>query len=301
MQHLNHTKLRRSRGSRAFDAANALFLCLLAFLTLYPMYYLLIVSVSDGTYVTRNVVHWFPMGVNVEVYRSILTYNYFMRAYGNTILYTLVGTAINLGMTILCAYPLSRKELYGRGAITVLVTFTMFFSGGLIPLFLQVTNLGLRDTMWALVLPGAISTYNMIVMRSFFQNIPAELHESAYLDGANDFTVLLWIILPLSGAMIATMTLFYAVGHWNSFFSALIYLDTREKYPLQLVLRNIVIQGSDTDMLNFAGTASETASTIVTQNYKYAAIVVAVLPILAVYPFVQRFFVKGVMIGSLKG
>ena len=265
------------------------------------MYYLLIVSVSDGTYVTRNVVHWFPMGVNVEVYRSILTYNYFMRAYGNTILYTLVGTAINLGMTILCAYPLSRKELYGRGAITVLVTFTMFFSGGLIPLFLQVTNLGLRDTMWALVLPGAISTYNMIVMRSFFQNIPAELHESAYLDGANDFTVLLWIILPLSGAMIATMTLFYAVGHWNSFFSALIYLDTREKYPLQLVLRNIVIQGSDTDMLNFAGTASETASTIVTQNYKYAAIVVAVLPILAVYPFVQRFFVKGVMIGSLKG
>ena len=301
MQHLNHTKLRRSRGSRAFDAANALFLCLLAFLTLYPMYYLLIVSVSDGTYVTRNVVHWFPMGVNVEVYRSILTYNYFMRAYGNTILYTLVGTAINLGMTILCAYPLSRKELYGRGAITVLVTFTMFFSGGLIPLFLQVTNLGLRDTMWALVLPGAISTYNMIVMRSFFQNIPAELHESAYLDGANDFTVLLWIILPLSGAMIATMTLFYAVGHWNSFFSALIYLDTRETYPLQLVLRNIVIQGSDTDMLNFAGTASETASTIVTQNYKYAAIVVAVLPILAVYPFVQRFFVKGVMIGSLKG
>ena len=299
MQFKKHIK--RSAGSKVFDGLNILFLCLLSFITLYPIYYLVIVSISDGYYVSRNVVHWYPIGVNFEVYKSILNYNLFMRSYGNTIIYTVVGTVVNLIMTMLCAYPLSRQELYGRKIMTALVTFTMFFSGGLVPLFLQVTSLGLRDSMWALILPGAISTYNMIVMRSFFQNIPAELHESAYLDGANDITVLFRIVLPLSGAMLATMTLFYAVGHWNSYFNALIYLDTREKYPLQLVLRNIVIQGSDTEMLNYAGTASETASTIATQNYKYAAIVVAILPILMVYPFVQRFFVKGVMIGSLKG
>ncbi len=299
MQYAKHIK--RSAGSRLFDALNIFILCLLSFITLYPIYYLIIVSISDGYYVSRNMVHWLPLGINFDVYTSILTYNLFMRSYGNTIVYTAIGTVINLLMSTLCAYPLSRKDLYGRGVFTALITFTMFFSGGLVPLFLQVTNLGLRDSLWALVLPGAISTYNVIVMRTFFQNIPAELHESAYLDGASDLMVLLRIVLPLSGAMLATMTLFYAVGHWNSYFDALIYLDTRERYPLQLVLRNIVIQGSDTEMLNFAGTASDAASSIVTQNYKYAAIVVAVLPILLIYPFVQRFFVKGVMIGSIKG
>lgn len=301
MQYYSNRDIRRSRSSKVFDAFNALILLLLSFITLYPLYYLVIVSISDGFYVSRNMVYWYPMGVNVDVYKSILGHSHFMQAYGNTIVYTVIGTAINLVMTILCAYPLSRRELYGRGIFTALITFTMFFNGGLIPLFLQVTNLGLRNTMWALLLPSTISTYNMIVMRSFFQNIPSELHESAYLDGANDIKVLLWIILPLSGAMITTMTLFYAVGHWNNFFSALIYLDNREKYPLQLLLRNIVIQGESTDMLNYAGTAGDNASMVVTQNYKYAAIVVAVLPILIVYPFMQRYFAKGVMIGSIKG
>lgn len=294
-------RYKRSLGSKLFDAFNVLFLCLLCITILYPMYYIVIVSISDGYYVSRGMVHWHPMGVNFEVYKSIFQYNLFIRSYGNTILYTVVGTAINIVMTILCAYPLSRKELYGRNVLTALITFTMFFSGGLIPSFLLVNSLGLRDSMWALILPGAISTYNMIVMRTSFQAIPADLHESAYLDGANDVTILTRIILPLSGAMIATITLFYAVGHWNSYFNALIYLDSREKYPLQLLLRNIVIQGADSEMLNFAGTATDTASTIVTQNYKYAAIEVAVLPILCVYPFIQKYFVKGVMIGSLKG
>ncbi len=301
MQYVNNKNIKRSAGSKLFDVCNILFLCMIGFLTLYPMYYVAIVSISDGYYVSRNAVYWYPMGVNFSVYKSILTYNYFMRSYGNTILYTVVGTGINLLMTMLCAYPLSRPDLYGKKLIMGLVTVTMFFGGGLVPSYLLALNLKIVDTLWALVLPGAISTYNMIVMRTSFQNIPADLHESAYLDGANDFTVLLRIILPLSGAMIATMTLFYAVGHWNSYFNALIYLNTREKFPLQLVLRNIVIQGSDSEMLNFAGTSTDGASTVVTQNYKYAAIVVAVLPILLVYPFVQRFFVKGVMIGSIKG
>lgn len=147
-------------------------------------------------------VHWYPMGVNFQVYASIFNYSLFLRSYGNTILYTIVGTAINVLMTVLCAYPLSRKELYGRNFFTAMITFTMFFSGGLIPSFLLVNDLGLRDSMWALLLPGAISTYNMIVMRTSFQSVPAELHESAYLDGANDLTILVRIILPLSGAML---------------------------------------------------------------------------------------------------
>lgn len=299
MQLARHYK--RSFGSKLFDVVNIIILALLCLIILYPVYYMVIVSISDGYYVTRGMVHWVPMGVNIEVYKSIFNYKLFMRSYANTILYTALGTVINLIMTILCAYPLSRKELFGRNFFTALITFTMFFGGGLIPTFLLVTNLGLRDSMWALLLPGAISTYNMIVMRTSFQSIPNELNESAKLDGANDITILLRIILPLSTAVIATITLFYAVGHWNSYFSALIYLDDRSKYPLQLLLRNIVIQGADSEMLNSAGAMSDTASTVVTQNYKYAAIVVAVLPILCVYPFVQKYFVKGVMIGSLKG
>ena len=292
---------KQSAGSRAFDLFNTVFLLFLCFIMLYPMYYMVIVSISNGYHVMRNEVYWYPMGVNFDVYKSIFNYRMFMRSYGNTILYTVVGTLVNLAVTILCAYPLSRRELYGRGLITRLITATMFFGGGLIPTFLLVTSLGLRDSMWALILPGAISTYNMIVMRTTFMNLPSELHESAYLDGANDWTILLRIILPLSGAMLATITLFYAVGHWNSFFSALIYLDSREKYPLQLLLRNIVIQGADTELLNYAGAAADSASMAVTQNYKYAAIVVAVAPILCVYPFIQKYFVKGVLIGSLKG
>jgi len=299
MQGMKHYK--RSLGSKIFDAANIVFLVLFSFTILYPVYYMVIVSVSDGYYVGRNMVHWVPLGANFEVYKAIFKYNLFIRSYENTILYTVLGTAINLVMTILCAYPLSRRDLFGRNIFTVIITFTMFFSGGLIPTFLLVNSLGMRDTLWSLVIPGAISTYNMIVMRTSFRSIPAEMHESAYLDGANDLTILTRIVLPLSGAVIAIITLFYAVGHWNSYFSALIYLDTREKFPLQLLLRNIVIQGSDSDMLNFAGTSTETAATIITQNYKYAAIVVAALPVLTIYPFVQKFFVKGVMIGSLKG
>lgn len=300
MQIISQQEIKRSASSKVFDAMNVLLMLGIGFITLYPIYYVLIVSISEGQNVLRNAIHFYPMGVNFDAYKEIFGHKYFMMSYGNTILYTVVGTAVNVAMSILCAYPLSRRELYGRKVITALITFTMFFSGGLIPLYLQVITLGLQDSIWAMILPGAISTYNMIVMRSFFQNIPAELHESAYLDGANDLQVLLRIVLPLSGAMVATMVLFYAVSHWNSYFSALIYLNTREKYPLQLVLRNIVIQGTDMDMLDISGTTGAGAN-IATLNYKYAAIMVAVIPILSIYPFIQKYFAKGVMIGSLKG
>lgn len=296
----NRRRAKIAIGSRLFDGLNVFIVLLIAFITLYPVYYILIVSISDGKYVLQNAVHVYPKGISFAAYKEIIQHKYFMLSYKNTIVYTVVGTAVNMFVSILCAYPLSRKELQGRKVITALIMFTMFFSGGLIPLYLQVINLGIQDTMWALILPVAVSTYNMVVMRSFFANIPAELHESAFLDGANDIQVLIRIILPLSGAMIATMVLFYAVSHWNSYFRALIYLNTREKYPLQLVLRNIVIQGTDMDMLDISGTTGA-AATIATLNYKYAAIIVAVVPILSIYPFIQKYFAKGVMIGSLKG
>nr|WP_242973535.1 carbohydrate ABC transporter permease [Pseudoclostridium thermosuccinogenes] len=240
-----------------------------------------------------------PVGINFKSYSIVLKDPYIGTAYLNTILYTTFGTFINILFSTLCAYPLSRKNFFGKRIFTVMIVFTMFFSGGLIPTYLTVQKLGMLDTIWALVLPGAINTYNMIIIRTFFQDIPAELHESAYIDGANDIKIFAKIILPLSKPIIATMTLFYAVGHWNSFFSALIYLNEREKYPLQIVLRNMVVSGELTSQSNQMGAAADFLA--IDTTIKYAVIIVATLPILVVYPFVQKYFVKGVMIGSLKG
>ena len=219
------------------------------------------------------------------------------RSFGNSILYTTVGTAINVVCSAMCAYPLSRKDFYGRGFFTLFVAVTMFISGGMIPSYLVVNQLRLINTMWAIVLPGAISTYNMIIMRTFFQNLPVSLQESAYLDGANDITILFKVVLPLSMPIIATMTLFYAVGHWNSYFNAMIYLNSKSKFPLQVLLREIVVAG------NMADESSDLTSNIniIAINFKYAVIVITVVPILVVYPFLQKHFTKGVMIGAIKG
>jgi len=200
-------------------------------------------------------------------------------------------------MTILCAYPLSRPQFSGRIAFTWIVTITMFFSGGLIPLYLLVTDLGLRNSIWALVLPGAINVWNMFILRTGFQQVPEDLHEAARIDGANDVQVLWTIVLPLSKAFLATIFLFYAVEHWNEFFNALIFLDDARKFPVQLVVRNIVIAGmfSQTNEMGASGYS------VVDQTLKYATIMVSTLPILAVYPFVQKYFVKGITIGAIKG
>ena len=219
----------------------------------------------------------------------------------NSIFYTLAGTAINLVMTIMCAYPLSRRELFGRKIIVSVIMFTMFFSGGLIPLFLLINNLNLYDSIWAVLLPSSIAVYNVIVMRTFFQGLPYELTESAYIDGANDIYILAKIILPLSIPIIATMILFYGVGNWNSFYNALMFLAQKDKYPVQLVLRSIVIDGA-TSGLGFAiGSESASNANLDTRSIKYAVIAVTTLPIMLVYPFVFKHFRKGVMIGSIKG
>ncbi len=288
-------KNRETSGDRAFSYVNIFFLCLFCLLVIYPLYYMLIVSISDGLAVIRGEISVLPKGINLEAYKYIVTDKYVPQSYLNTIKYTVVGTLINVGMTALCAYPLSRKKLPGRRFFTLMIVFTMFFDAGIVSNFMVVLSLGIKNTMWAIVLPPAINVWYLIIMRTFFADIPEEMHESAYIDGANDLRIFFQIILPLSKAVFATMFLFYAVWHWNSFFQPLIYLDDRSKYPMQLILRNIVL-GSDAS----AATVSSDSS-LMSLNIKYAVVFITVLPILVVYPFCQKYFVKGVMVGSVKG
>ena len=284
-------------ADRVFDVCNTLLLLILAFLTLYPLYYVGIVSLSHGYAVIRGEVTWWPVGINLESYRAVLEAPYVLGSFRNTVWYTFVGTAVNVSMSALCAYPLAMKFFYGRRFLTGFVVATMFFKSGLIPLYLMVRSLGMLDTIWALVLPTAVVTYYMIIMRTFFQNIPEELNDSAYLDGANDIQIFLRVVLPISTPILATMTLFYAVQHWNSFFPALIYLSDRERFPIQLILRAMVIEGDVANMqVEF-----QDDERIVDTTVKYAIIMVSTVPILLLYPFLQRYFVKGMMIGSLKG
>ena len=230
----------------------------------------------------------------------IFSYESLFVGYKNTILYTLVGTAINVVLTVTAGYALSRKELVGRNVMMMGVMFTMIFSGGMIPTYLLVRQLGLYNTMWALILPGAVSTWNLIVCRTFFQQtIPDELREAADLDGCGDVAFFLRVVLPLSSSIIAVMVLFYAVSHWNSYYNALIYLSSTSKYPLQLVLRNILIVNTMDDMVN--DVATQAAQQRMGDLIKYGMIIVSSLPLLILYPFLQKYFVKGVMIGAIKG
>lgn len=280
-----------------FDGVNVLLMVLLLVITLYPLYYMGIVSISSGGAVSRGEVLWLPKDINLQAYKYVFDDPAVLRSYGNTILYTALGTLISLVLTTLCAYPLSRKQFYGRAVFSLFVIFTMFFDGGLIPRFMVVHGLGMVDTIWALVIPTAISVFNMILMRTFFEQIPEALHESATVDGAGEYRTLLQIVLPLSMPVMATMFLFYAVGQWNSFFPALIYLNEKELYPLQIILRNIVIQGDMASQTTQMGADMATMSATI----KYAVVFVAILPVLCIYPFVQKYFVQGAMLGSVKG
>ncbi len=290
-------RLKRSVGERIFDNFNVLFMILLIVVTLYPFYYVTIASISDPTLIVqkRGIVLW-PQGLSFESYRMVFENPMIRIGYMNTIFYVVVGTALNLVLTSFGAYGLSRRDLALRNPITLMIVFTMFFSGGLIPSYLLVRNLGLLNTRWAMILPGAISTWNLIIMRTAFLGIPESLAESAKIDGANDFTILFRIYLPLSLPVVAVMILFYAVGHWNAYFSALIYLRERALYPLQLVLREILIANSTESMMTSVVSDREPIG----ETIKYATIMVATLPILFVYPFLQKYFVKGVMIGAIK-
>ena len=285
---------------KLFVAFNYAFLFLMMLVTLYPVWLTFITSISNGLDVMKGGVIWLPVNPTLATYEKIFRGELFMYM-RNSVFYTVLGTFINLLMSSLCAYPLSRKTFSGRKFFTTMVTITLFFSGGMIPMYLVVKQYGLLNTIWSLVLPGAISTYNMIIIRTSFQSIPDSLVESAQLDGANDIIVLFRIIIPLSKATLATMLLFYAVSHWNSYFDAMLYINRKDLQPLQILLRNLLVAGVSSEE-TLTATASGAASFAVTdRTMRAGTIVVATLPILIVYPFVQRFFVKGVMIGSVKG
>jgi putative aldouronate transport system permease protein len=271
----------------------------LIFITLYPLYYVAINSISNSLMVNRREVNFIPKGVNLESYRIVLSDPMILRAYANTILYTSVGTTINLILTAMCAYPLSIRGFFGRKQFTFYVVFTMLFSGGLIPRYLVVRSLGMLDTIWSLVLPTAVSAWYMFIMRTYFAGIPDSLRESAFMDGANDIVVMVKIIIPLSMPVLAALTIFYSVGHWNSFFASLIYINSSKKYPLQIILRNIVISHQLSAFDSDIGEGSDFL--VGEQTIKYAVIMVSTLPILFVYPFMQRHFAKGIQIGAVKG
>lgn len=290
-------KIKQTRSDRTLDAINAVILVICCFITLYPMYLVAISSISGGTFVARGEVSFWPKGITLSSYKVLMHDRYFSISMLNTLYYTVLYTAVSLFMSVLCAYPLSIKSFSGRRVIMKFITITMFLTGGMIPSYLVVKSLGLLDSVWALVLPGAISTYNMIIIRSFFEGIPAELRESAFIDGANDVVMLFKITLPLSLPVLATMTLFYATGMWNSYFSALLYISEKGRYPVQLILRNMLIDDQMGE--EYANIVSDTD--IVPLTLKYASIMISTLPILLVYPFVQRYFVKGTLVGSIKG
>ncbi|MBR6030043.1 MAG: carbohydrate ABC transporter permease [Clostridia bacterium] len=293
-------RIRQTGADWVFDILNYIFLTLCLLIVAYPLYFIVIASISDPVDVYAGNVFLYPHRVTMEGYRRILDYRSFFTGYRNTVLYTMVGTVLNVFITVPAAYALSRKDLAGRNLMMMMVTFTMIFSGGLIPTYLLVLDLGLYDSMWALILPGAVSAWNLIVARTFFQQtIPDELLEAAQLDGATNVQFFLQVVLPLSKSILAVLTLFYAVSHWNSYFNALIYLKSADKYPLQLVLRNILFENSLGDMV-------EDASTLAAQQrlgdlIKYGVIIASSLPLLVLYPFLQRYFIQGVMIGAVKG
>lgn len=272
--------------------------------TLYPVLYVVSSSLSSANANDRGLVTIFPVDFNIEAYKGIFSMPTLTRAFRNSVIITAGGTAINMLFTTSYAYALSRKRLALRGIYTIVAMIPMYFSGGLIPSFLLISqNLHLYNSWWALVLPGAINTSNMIIMRSFFVSLPAELEESAYLDGANDFVIFWKIMLPLSQAVMMTVGLYYMVSHWNSWFSAMVYLNDEEKMPLQYMLRQIVLLSANLEQAALDGEAI-TGSSIYFTNYvavKYATLVFSMVPMLAIYPFIQKFFVKGVMIGSVKG
>ncbi|MGE5549732.1 MAG: carbohydrate ABC transporter permease [Bacteroidota bacterium] len=288
---------RRSLSGWIFDSANSLFIMFLMILMLYPFWYMIAGSLSDPVAIfgQRGLLLW-PKGFSLDAYRAVFGNKLIWSGYRNTLLYLVAGTTVNLLLTAFGAYALSRRGVYFRNLIMGMIVFTMFFDGGLIPRYFLVYRLGLIDNRLALILPGAIGTMNMIIMRTAFAGISESMEESARIDGANDFTILFRIMIPIAMPVVAVMILFYGVGHWNAWFDAMIYLSKRNLYPLQLVLREILINHS-TDMTT--GTVGTDVQPI-GETIKFATIIVATVPVLVIYPFLQRYFVKGVMIGSLK-
>lgn len=293
-------RIRIPKGDRAFYFTINLIIAILCLLVLYPLVYIVSSSFSSSKAVLAGKVVLLPVDFSLEGYRAVFSNKNIGIGYRNTILYTVGGTMLNLVMTFVCAYPLAARDLPHKGKIMFLFTLTMFFSGGMIPNYILMRQLGLLDNPLAVVLPGAIGVSNMILARTFIQNIPYDMYEAAEIDGCSDARYFMQMVLPLSKACIAVLALYYAVGHWNAYFNAFIYLNDRNMYPLSLFLREILISNQMTEAMDIDPELLEKKQGL-SDVLKYSLIVVSTVPILCVYPFIQKYFIKGVMIGSLKG
>jgi putative aldouronate transport system permease protein len=289
--------MKETKSYKVFKVVNVIILLLVVYITLFPFLNVVAQSFSGRAQIEAGQVTLIPKGFNVLTYKTILHDKTFWTSYRNTIVYTVVATFISIVMTTMFAYVLSKKRLMGRKFFTSLAIFTMFFNGGLIPNYILIKTLGMTNTIWAMVIPGAISIFNMLIMKSFFEGMPEELEEAASIDGSTTYGTLVRIILPLSKPILATMVLFYAVGNWNSWFGAFLYLDKSNMFPVTLYLRNLLAGATSGQS---AGATAADDLTQIGANIKAVTMVLTVLPILMVYPFVQKYFVSGIMLGSVK-
>ena len=292
-------RCRKTRGEKIADVVLYVLLTLITLMALYPIWYVVMASISDGNALMRHSGPvLLPQGFSLSAYEVVSNNKSIYAGYANTIFYVVVGTALNMIMTTLGAYVLSRKHFFWSSPIMMLITITMFFSGGMIPTYLLVEKLGMVDTRWALIIPGLVNAYNLIILRTAFAGVPDALEESAKIEGANDFQIMWKIYIPVSKATLAVIVLYYAVSHWNGWFSAVLYLRTRSLYPLQILLREILIEKSLDSMM---GDINMEDLDMISDTIKYATVIISSLPIMLLYPFLQKYFVKGVMIGSVKG
>ena len=290
--------IRSTRGERVFRAVNAVFLTAVVFVTLYPFVTIVARSLSDESYLIAGKVNLVPRGFDLTAYKLVMSDSMFWTNYRNTVVYTVVATFIAIVLTTCYAYVLSKPRLRGRGVLVGIAVFTMFFSGGLIPNYVLITSLGMKNSIWAVVLPNAINVFNLLVMKAFFESLPVELEEAAAVDGLSTYGTLLRIVLPLSKAVIATMVLFYAVSYWNSWFTAFLYMDRQELFPVTVYLRNLIAGATGAQS---AGGVADADAVQAAATLQAVTVVLTTLPILAVYPFIQRYFVSGVMLGAVKG
>ncbi|QGQ20870.1 ABC transporter permease subunit [Cellulomonas sp. JZ18] len=297
--HARPVGARDSRGYRVFTWLNVSALVLVMGVMLYPFLTVVAQSFSSEAAIRSGDVSFWPVGFNLNTYRAVAENPLFWANYRNTVVYTVVGTVVAMALTTTYAYVLSKRHLRGRGLLIGFAVFTMFFNGGIIPNYVLISSLGMKNTLWAVVLPGAMSIFNLLVMKSFFENLPGELEEAAKIDGLGWFGILGRIVLPLSKAVIATMVLFYSVQYWNDWFTAFLYIDEQQRQPVTMFLRNLIAGASSAASEGAAAQSAATQS--ISVNIQAVTMVLTVLPILCVYPFVQRYFVSGVMLGSVKG
>lgn len=299
---VKHTKnkIKRRPGDVVFDVFNVAFMAFLMVIMIYPLWHVFVASFSDPTLILTHtgLLGWFKGDIQFTAYEQVFKNPFIVSSYRNTLFYVLVGTMLNLVLTSAAAYVLSRKQFMLRNVITIFITFTMFFSGGMIPTFLLIRDIGLYDTPLAMILPGAVSVYNLVVMRTNLAAMPVSLEESARLDGARDLRILFQIVLPLSMPVVSVMILFYGVARWNAWFEAMIYLRDRELYPLQLVLREVLIGATQEQLLS--DVTDDSVRPGLEQLVKYATVIVATVPVLCIYPLLQKYFVQGAMVGAIK-